>query len=154
MQVAKKALMRDPGTITWSANHVEHLLRTIQQLTDPPLDLNAVLRRGRPLRSTPACHVQTVLWLRNNLQLSEKDVRRCLSNSPCILERSSVNISITEHAPFTLSRPVCCGGCFGIAFQHLGFGFNFSQSYPALGLKPCVLDMAAGGHGQDDGGTH
>ena len=103
MQRAKKALRREPLSITLSANHVEHLLQTIQQLTDPPLDLNAVLRRGRLLRSTPAYNVQTLLWLRTNLQLSEKELRHCLSRSPSILQRSLVKISITKRAIFTLS---------------------------------------------------
>ena len=104
MQMAKKALRREPASIFLSANHVEHLLQTIQQLTVPPLNLNAVLRRGRLLRSTPACHVQTVMWLRTNLQLSEKELRRCLSRSPSILQRSSVNISITKRAISILSH--------------------------------------------------
>ena len=99
MQVAKKALKDEPGSITWSVNSMEQFLRNIQQLTNPPLDLNKVLHRGRNLlRSTPACHARVVQWLRTNLQLSEKELRQILSKGPGILTRSTVGTSVTAPA--------------------------------------------------------
>ena len=65
MQVAKKALRKEPSLILWSVNAVEHLLQSIQQLTDPPLDLNTVMQRASLLRSSPACCVRMASWLRD-----------------------------------------------------------------------------------------
>ena len=90
MQVAKKALRTEPYIIVRSMNSVKHHLQSIWQLTDPPLDLNTILRKNKILRSTPANHAQMAQWLRTNLQLSEEDLRHYLSKDPGILKRSSV----------------------------------------------------------------
>ena len=118
MQVAKKALRREPSFILWSVDGVEHLLQSIQQLTDPPLDLNTVMHGTNLLRSSPACCVRMAQWLRTNLQLSEKELRRYLSRSPSILVRSPVSISTTERAPFTLS------GAWSVATAVLALHFG------------------------------
>ena len=91
MQVAKQALRTEPYIIKRSIDNVKHHLQSIRQLTDPPLDLNAILHnKSKILRSTPAIHAQMAQWLRTNLQLSEEDLRHCLSKDPGILKRSSV----------------------------------------------------------------
>ena len=159
MQVAKKALRKEPSLILWSVKSVEHLLQSIQQLTDPPLDLNTVMQRASLLRSSPACCVRMASWLRTNLQLSENELRQCLSRNPGVLARSVVGTSVTARAPCTLSRPVCCSSSFSVAVWHLDFD---SSQYTAPGLKPCIpfftrtpeLDMVAGGRLQDGGGLH
>ena len=111
MQVANKALKITPQFIMQSVDSVKQLLDSIKQLTDPPLDLNGVLERTNFLRRTPACHVQRAQWLRTHLQLSEKDLRRCLSKSG-VLARSPVGTSITTRAQLTFPQPVCCSGSF------------------------------------------
>ena len=111
MQVAKKALTKEPGSITWSVNSMEQRLDNIQQITDPPLDLNTVMKYNL-LRSTPACHAKMAQWLRTDLQLSEKDLRRCLSRGPKILARSPVGPSVAARAQLTLSQIVYCGSAF------------------------------------------
>ena len=98
MQVAKKALTKQPTFIARSTNSVKHWLRSIQQLTSPPLDLDTILRRRDLLRSTPANHAKMAQWLRTNLQLSEEDLWRCLSKSPGILERTPVGRFTTRCA--------------------------------------------------------
>ena len=107
-------MRREPTSILRSVDSVEHLLQSIQQLTDPPLDLNTALHGSSLLRGSAACCVRMAQWLRTNLQLSEEELRHYLSRSPSILGRSSVSTSITERAPSTLSRTVCCGNSFGI----------------------------------------
>ena len=111
MQVAKKALIKEPGSIIWSVNSMEQRLHNIQQMTDPPLDLNTVMKYNL-LRSTPACHAQMAQWLRTNLQLSEEDLRRCLSKGPGILARSPVGTSVAARARLASSQIVYCGSAF------------------------------------------
>ena len=98
MQVAKKALKRDPVVITLSVNSVKNLLESIEQLTDPPLDLDSIVRKTNLFRSFSARPEQMAQWLRTHLQLSEKDLRRCLGKSPELLARSPVRASITTCA--------------------------------------------------------
>ena len=117
MQVAKKALRREPACILRSANSVEHHLQSIQQLTDPPLDLNTALHGTSLLRGSAACCVRMAQWLRTNLQLSEKELRHYLSRRPSILGRSLVNISFTERARSELSRPISCGGSLALQYS-------------------------------------
>ena len=113
MQVAKKALKAEPAIITRSLDRVKHLLESIEQLTDPPLDLDSVFRRSNLFHSTSASHIQKMAqWLRTDLQLSEKDLRRCLSRSTGILTRSLVGASITSRAQLTPSQPVCYNSSF------------------------------------------
>ena len=98
MQVAKKALTKEPKFLMRSLNSVKHYLQSIQQLTDPPLDLNTIVPKSIILRTTPANYAQMAQWLRTNLQLSEEDLRHYLSKSPGILERSPVGRFITSCA--------------------------------------------------------
>ena len=98
MQVAKKALTKEPRFIMWSMNSVTHYLQSIQQLTDPPLDLNSILPKHKLLCGSPANHAQMAQWLRTNLQLSAENLRLYLSKNPGMLERSPVGRFITRCA--------------------------------------------------------
>ncbi|CAK0782084.1 hypothetical protein CVIRNUC_005550 [Coccomyxa viridis] len=88
IEVAKKALTKEPYFTARSIEGVKDRLQSFQQLTDPPLDLDTILQKSKLLRGTPANHAQMAQWLRTNLQLSEEDLRRYLSKSPGILEKS------------------------------------------------------------------
>ena len=106
MQVARKALARDPHIILWSVHSVEHLLQNLQQLTDPPLDLNTVMRKSILQRSTPARHVRMAQWLISNLQLSKKELRHCLSRKPEVLTISPVGTPMTRLAQLEMPCPL------------------------------------------------
>ena len=97
MQVAKKALTKDPFFICRSVKYAEHLLQNLQQLTDPPLDLNTVMQRNNILHSTPASHLKMTQWLRSSLQFSEEDVRNSLSKG-LGFALSPVGTSVAAHA--------------------------------------------------------
>ena len=103
MQVAKKPLTKEPYFTARSIEGVKDRLQSFQQLTDPPLDLDTILQKSKLLRGTPANHAQMAQWLRTNLQLSEEDLRRYLSKSPGILEKSPVG-SLSQDA----HKSHCC----------------------------------------------
>ena len=139
MQVARKVLTREPNVVLRSIHAVKHRLQSIQQLTDPPLDLDTALQKTNLLRSGPACQIQMAQWLRTNLQLSDEDLRQYLSKHPGILRRSSVSTSITEYAQ---------DGChdWSVAAAPLAALFDIwgllrSHSYPASGLNPFMLKL-------------
>ena len=148
MQVAKKALTKAPGSITWSVKSMKQRLHNIQQMTDPPLDLNTVMKYNL-LRSTPACHAQMAEWLRTDLQLSEEDLRRCLSKGPGILARSPVGTSVAARAQLSLSQFVYCGSAFRSSVWRLSPVSGSHLTTP--GLEPCIhllCKSSRSGHGR------
>ena len=160
MQVARKVLTREPYFIARSIDYVKHRLQSIQQLTDPPLDLDTALQKANLLRSGPASQVQMAQWLRTNLQLSDEDLRGYLSKHPGILRRSSVSRSITKYAQTDCHDWFVEAASYAASFDI--WGLLWRHSYPASGLNPCMLkltetpevDMVAGDYVQKNGGIH
>lgn len=92
-QVAAQAVRKWPSMITRSVPAVEAMLRCLQQLVDPPLDLGPVLRRANLFRITPGAIAQTAQWLKANLQLSDHQLRYIATVNPALLTRSQVRKS-------------------------------------------------------------
>ena len=141
-------------------NSAKHHLQSIQQLTDPPLDLNTALKKAKFLRIIPAGHLQMARWLRTNLKLSEEDIKHHLSKNPGILMTSSVSKSITKYAQSNSHYLSVAAAPLAALFDI--WGLLQSHYYPASGLTSCMLyltrkpevDMVAGAHVQETIGVY